>query len=215
MKYETGIETRKRILEISTEQFLEKGFHETSIREIAGILGVSSGTLYKHFKNKEAILETILQPYLDRWEQVAEKQMNFFAGQLKQAKGDKEAIVRLMDNNTDEIYLNLVEENLPIWTFIFFRSQNTRYEGFLDRLTQWSLMYTLKLLDMVYPNKEYLENISEKQLHYIIQSQVTSVFNTFKLDLDLEERRELIESVMHVYKLFWEELFSNGFRRKR
>lgn len=210
MKYETGIETRNFILKVSKQLFLKKGFHETGIREIAQEAEISSGTLYKHFKNKEDILATIVQPYIDRWNQINREQWDLFEGQLQQVKNDKQGIIDLIHENNDQVYLDLVEENLPIWTFIFFRSEKTRYQGFLDNLIQWQMTVALRILDLVYPGKEYLNHISKKQLNYIVESQVLAIFNTFKLDLEKEERHALIESVMGVYKLFWEDLFSKG-----
>jgi AcrR family transcriptional regulator len=47
---------KSRILDFALDQFVTKGYRETSMREIAENLGVSKAALYYHFENKEDIL---------------------------------------------------------------------------------------------------------------------------------------------------------------
>jgi AcrR family transcriptional regulator len=52
---------RKRtILEGAVRLFRERGYHGTSIRDIGAAAGVTSAALYRHFANKDAVLETAL-----------------------------------------------------------------------------------------------------------------------------------------------------------
>jgi AcrR family transcriptional regulator len=54
--------TAERILLAALDRFAELGYGATSIRDIAGDLGLNSATLYSHFASKEAILaELVLQ----------------------------------------------------------------------------------------------------------------------------------------------------------
>ena len=47
---------RKEISDASIHLFLDKGFNETSMREIAKAAGVGKSTLYDYFKSKDEIL---------------------------------------------------------------------------------------------------------------------------------------------------------------
>ena|SRR5579872_6034799 len=49
-------ETRRQILETALALFRERGFDETTIRDIAGRAGLSLGAAYYYFKSKEAIV---------------------------------------------------------------------------------------------------------------------------------------------------------------
>ena len=54
-------ETRKKILEVSKDLFLEKGFDNTSIQDIIdGLGGLTKGVIYHHFESKYEILQSIL-----------------------------------------------------------------------------------------------------------------------------------------------------------
>ncbi|AGI67058.1 putative tetR-like protein [Octadecabacter antarcticus 307] len=62
---------RAHILEAALMSFLEKGYHQTGVRDIAKRAGVSLGNLYNHFSGKHAVLAEIaalereeFQPFL-------------------------------------------------------------------------------------------------------------------------------------------------------
>jgi AcrR family transcriptional regulator len=53
-------ETRELILESARRLFETQGFEKTTIRAVAGDARISLGTIYKHFKNKAALLAAAL-----------------------------------------------------------------------------------------------------------------------------------------------------------
>ncbi len=55
-----GLERKRSIIEAARSLFAEKGFHGTSVRDIAGEAGISEALLYKHFPGKEGIYKEIL-----------------------------------------------------------------------------------------------------------------------------------------------------------
>jgi TetR/AcrR family transcriptional regulator len=52
--------TRKMIFEAAIKSFSRKGYHKTTMDEIAEEAGVAKGTLYYHFKSKEEIFKFII-----------------------------------------------------------------------------------------------------------------------------------------------------------
>jgi len=55
-----GSKTKEKILKVSLKLFATKGYKATTVRDIAGAMGVKQSALYNHFKNKEEILETLI-----------------------------------------------------------------------------------------------------------------------------------------------------------
>ncbi|HEX8000322.1 MAG TPA: TetR/AcrR family transcriptional regulator [Pyrinomonadaceae bacterium] len=59
-----AIEEKKgRIEEAAKQLFIKRGFHATSMRDIAGRTGTSLGNLYNYYRTKEEILESIIRKY--------------------------------------------------------------------------------------------------------------------------------------------------------
>lgn len=52
--------TKEQILNTALALFSQNGFEAVSVSDIAGRLGITKGALYKHFKNKQDIFDSIL-----------------------------------------------------------------------------------------------------------------------------------------------------------
>lgn len=65
-------DTRTRILEVASRLFAEKGFDNTSTRDIAAELNIASPSLYHHFPSKEAILVELLREPMAHVKRAAE-----------------------------------------------------------------------------------------------------------------------------------------------
>jgi AcrR family transcriptional regulator len=59
---------RKIIVEIATYCFFERGFADTTMSAIAGKLGGSKGTLWKHFCSKEDLFEAVVDARVEALE---------------------------------------------------------------------------------------------------------------------------------------------------
>ncbi len=53
------LSTAERILTTAAEQFYERGYHATNMRDIAAAVGIRAPSLYKHFAGKEEVLFAI------------------------------------------------------------------------------------------------------------------------------------------------------------
>jgi AcrR family transcriptional regulator len=61
-----------RIVEVAREVFREQGY-DASLDEVAKRAGVGPGTLYRHFPNRDALLDAIMQSWVARVDEAAEK----------------------------------------------------------------------------------------------------------------------------------------------
>jgi AcrR family transcriptional regulator len=61
-------ETRQRIQDVAREIFAEKGVQRTSLQDIAGRLGITKPALYYHFRSREDLVRSILQPLIEEGE---------------------------------------------------------------------------------------------------------------------------------------------------
>jgi AcrR family transcriptional regulator len=56
-----GAATREHLITVATTLFAERGYEDTSIETVLQEASVSRGSLYHHFKNKEALFEAVLE----------------------------------------------------------------------------------------------------------------------------------------------------------
>jgi AcrR family transcriptional regulator len=56
-----------RILQAASACFSQKGFQGTTVEDIAGAAGVSRPLVYKHFGDKDALIDAVLEAALEEW----------------------------------------------------------------------------------------------------------------------------------------------------
>jgi len=55
---------REQIIESALSLFAERGYHGTNVPDIAKVANVGTGTIYRNFKSKEDLVNSIYQIYI-------------------------------------------------------------------------------------------------------------------------------------------------------
>ena len=66
------MDTKHRILDEALTLFSEKGYANVYVSDIAGRVGIKAPSLYKHYRNKRAIFDAIIDEMNHRFEQQAQ-----------------------------------------------------------------------------------------------------------------------------------------------
>jgi AcrR family transcriptional regulator len=67
---------RDRIVEVAREVFRERGY-DASLDEVAKRAGVGPGTLYRHFPTRDALLDAIMQVWVERVGEATDKALAY------------------------------------------------------------------------------------------------------------------------------------------
>ena len=127
--------SRERILEAALQLFSSQGYRATSVRDIAAGAGVSTGNVYHHFPDKEAIYLTLLDQY---WEAIDDPELPFnralaagtFPDNLEEVGHASRELVRVYRRHVALIYVDVVEfEGSHIRKFYAEMAQ--RYASFM------------------------------------------------------------------------------------
>jgi AcrR family transcriptional regulator len=155
---------KERILQEAARQFTERGYHGVSMRELADACDVTQAAFYYHFRNKEAILATILKTYLEEIGTAidairarggsASEQLTQIVQALFSQRPDQQAVIRLAMQESN----NLDQETRRL----FFQLYHQRFTGQIEAVLQAGIeqgefrplsaaTYTWILLGMVSP----------------------------------------------------------------
>ena len=63
------MDTKHRILDEALTLFSQKGYANVYVGEIAEKVGIKAPSLYKHYKNKQAIFDAIVEEMNSRYEE--------------------------------------------------------------------------------------------------------------------------------------------------
>lgn len=67
-------ERRRQILKAAVRCFRKRGFHQTTLRDIASEFGMSVGHIYNYFESKEAIIEAMVEDSTNRFNEMVTQQ---------------------------------------------------------------------------------------------------------------------------------------------
>ncbi len=120
---------REELLAIAADLFAQRGFKNTTVRDIADAAGILSGSLYHHFDSKESMVDEILSSF----------QIELFArydeilGSDLDARAKVDAVVRVSFEAIDQhhaevaIFQNDSSYLMEFEGFGYLREHNTRF----------------------------------------------------------------------------------------
>jgi AcrR family transcriptional regulator len=135
---ESGTTTSRRaeLLDIAAKLFAERGFKNTTVRDIADAAGILSGSLYHHFDSKEAMVDELLDSFqTELW-----REYDAIEASGRSPKEKLEAVVRAsfdaIDQHhsevaifqTDAVFLSQFER------FSYLQERNVRFRDLWTRL---------------------------------------------------------------------------------
>ena len=61
------LQLREEIIDAAIEVFAESGYHDAGVADIAKRVGIGHSTFYRHFENKRAILDEVINTVIERF----------------------------------------------------------------------------------------------------------------------------------------------------
>ncbi|MEU6574824.1 TetR/AcrR family transcriptional regulator [Streptomyces sp. NPDC046805] len=168
----------ERILAAGREVLLERGYERTSTSRIAARAGISPGSLYQYFPNKEAILGRVLARYV---EQLQHRITDAFVSHLDATDSVRRTIEALLDAlETDATLLRVVYEQPS-------RSADPQRADFVRRIDD---LVTTALLFQRRPAGRPVDSIA-----WVLVRTIESVTVNFVLDPPRIDRESIVDEL--------------------
>lgn len=127
-----------RILEAAVKVFAEKGFHQSTISQIAREAGVADGTIYLYFKNKDDILVQFFQY----------KTKQVFSGFREEVKKADSAVDKLRNLVLRHLTEFQRDRNMAIVYQAFAHHKNDLVEGNIREMSKMYLEMVSEILEL-------------------------------------------------------------------
>ena len=135
-------DNKQKIFNVSIDLFSRFGYEGVSIRQIASKVGIKESSIYNHYNSKEAILDSILNYYIERmlaqdiplddasanldvgFDHFYQMGLNAFAMQLKDEKMSKITRIILIESYHNErindfLKKSILEDAIKGWIALF------------------------------------------------------------------------------------------------
>ena len=154
------------------EEFLEKGYEDASIRSIGARAGMTSAGLYRHYADKEAMFNAMVEPLIDSIESWTKNHRESKFSIISEGVPE--------DDLFGETFIDLIREVIlprrDEFILLMSRSNGTKYENFIHDFVVSNQKEFLKairyLKEKGYPAKE----LDEEELHMLLSAYITACF---------------------------------------
>ncbi|PKW05239.1 transcriptional regulator, TetR family [Streptomyces sp. 1222.5] len=89
-KQERSVLTRLRVLRGAAELFTERGYRQTSVKDVADRVEMTKGAVYFHYPTKEALALAIVDEHYARWPKILDEV-------IKEGLGPVDAAARMLE----------------------------------------------------------------------------------------------------------------------
>ncbi len=100
---------QQQISEAALKLFSQKGYHNTTVRDIARLSNVSTGSIYDYISNKEDILFLVSQNFFDNLKKEVERALQGLKDPLMKLKATIEATLTVIDNFQEYVLITYRE----------------------------------------------------------------------------------------------------------
>jgi AcrR family transcriptional regulator len=179
---ENGNESERQaeLLAIAADRFAERGYVATTVRDIADVAGILSGSLYHHFDSKESMVDEILSTFLDEMLAAYREILDQDLGPRATLEGLVRASLMAMVNRRAAILIYQNESRYLVAT--------ERFSYLRDAAREFEKIWT-SVLQRGIDEGEFLASIDPRLVYRLIRDTVWAAPRWFRPDGQLTPER--------------------------
>jgi len=198
-----GHNTLQKILTIAEEEFMDKGYRDTSLRTIVKKSGVTTGAFYGYFKSKEELFDALVKEHYDYI-------INIYDSILEDFKEKPlEEQLQCMDSYSSiglQKMFDYIWDNKKPFFLISRAAGGTKYENFLTTITQKDMESTNVFYSILEKQGIKVERIDPMIEQLVITSTFTAFFTLTLRDIPKSEAERGLAQMFSFYRGGWNSL---------
>lgn len=198
-------DTKQLILDTAKIEFMDKGYSDASVRNIAKQAGLTTGAIFRYFADKESLFAALVSP-------VAEHMLGLYR------KGGKRGFDALTDGHPENMW-NISEEVISVLVEYIFankdafyllinQSAGSAYENFVDQLIEEEEKQTYgfqqEMIRLGYPCRA----LTPDEIHILLSAQYYAVFEIVRHKLKKEEALDRVRLIAEFFGSAWKLYFA-------
>ncbi|MFA5449243.1 MAG: TetR/AcrR family transcriptional regulator [Clostridia bacterium] len=194
---------KDRLLRAAKTEFMEKGFQDASLRQIAKTASLTTGAFYVHFKSKDDLFMQLVSPtvegLLTYFREYGDK---FFKLEFYEQK-------RLMlesDAQSVEDMLDYIYDNFDLFRIALTKSTGTKYENLIDMFVDIEESVTNRMIHTFRQNGIKVNEISLQSVHILISANFTAFFEPIVHGMEKKAAQKNICEMRKFFNAGWREL---------
>ena len=200
--------TKNRILECAKEVFLNKGFENAQVAEIAKLAKVTTGAIYCHFKNKEALFFALIEEEYNYTMNVVSDVENRSENKTIKLSSELDVEEAIIENLFLEtmLFVDYMYAHFDNFKLIFACSKGSKVETFIEDITERYTAKNMKLIHFNAKQEQINTEIKEFEVHVITKGYITSLCECVLHGISHDNVSEYIRSIVVFQYYGWQGL---------
>ncbi|MGN0351017.1 MAG: TetR family transcriptional regulator [Roseburia sp.] len=196
----------KPILESAKKEFLAKGFEKASLKVICENAGVTTGAVYKRYKDKEALFAAVVEETVDDLDKIVDERCSVDVTMLSD-----DALIGAWDMNNGDMmwWFQYLFEHYEGFVLLISCAETTRYANFqhdwVEKMTQGTYTY----YEEAFRRGLATSKISRTELHILLTAFWATIYEPFIHGYTFEQMEEHCQLVCQMFD--WYSTF--GFKK--
>ena len=195
--------TRNQILITAAGEMLAKGYRGVSMRSIAGKVGITPIKLYRHFANKEALFDALVEPATTALKPVYENRRAQAASAM-QAGGA--AAMWAADAGAFVSIVQYVYSHYDAFKLLICCSADTRYSNYTDQLVELFQKDTEAFLEKAKSSGEVNKDLVLREVLILLRAQLNAFFDIVRQDFTYDEALHFALTLENFFRPSWQAL---------
>ncbi len=191
--------SHEKVKKAVKEEFLEKGYEDASIRSIGARAGMTSAGLYRHFADKEAMFNAMVEPLIESIKEWTTKHTNKKNDLLEGEAAEDELFGETFVDMVKEVILPRRDE----FVLLISRSAGTKYENFIHDYVEDNQKEFMEAIGYLKEKGYQTVELGEEELHMLLSAYLTACFEPIIHDYEDEKVIKYLNTVQEFFMPGW------------
>lgn len=200
--------SHEKIIVAAMDEFTEYGYEKASMRRIGQRCGLTAAALYRHFENKEALFESLVESAsndLKEWitSHIREEEERIRSQKKKLSFDEYIDSWKSLEN---EMLRTLIYPRIDEYSMLFNRNNGPRYEHFLKSFVAFNMQGMRTCIEWVKDSGYKIREVSDKELLIIVQSYSIALLEPVMSGMPLEDAETYYRTIDVFFRTGWKKL---------
>ena len=194
---ESASETKKKILESAKKEFLEKGFMNASLRTIAANAELTTGAMYRHFKDKNALFCALVDEAIEvttKTVMLADVMNHSKLGHPVSEEHFEE------ERKAEKELLDYIYSHFDAFELLLTKAAGSTHENFLEEICDLYTKNCAKTFIWMYEQKIVPKKIEGMTVHVIASTLINSFAEIVLHKMSRKKAVTFIENITEFFR---------------
>ncbi len=189
-------ETKTKILQSAKIEFLDKGFTNASLRTIAANAGLTTGAMYRHFKDKDALFCALVDDAIEETLKIVKTAGVAHHETVEDpiGRGHEEDEIKFMN-----YFTNYMFENKAAFVLLLTKAAGSTHENFLEEISDIYTENVIQTVNWMKQKYNVTKPIDNMSIHVFANTAINAYAEIILHNMDINEAKIFMSNIQEFF----------------